>query len=64
MYPTEEQHGAGVIDSVEHPALFIHPEGDDVSLIGELLWQGFGPEAALGHQIRAGILGQGVWIDP
>lgn len=64
MYTTEEQDGTGVVDSVEHSALLIHPEGDDVSLIRELLWQGFCPETALGDQVGAGVLGQGVWIDP
>lgn len=64
MYPTEEQYGAGVVDSIEHPALLIYPKRDDVSLIGELLWKCFCPEATLGDQVRAGILGQGVWIDP
>lgn len=64
MDPAEEQHGAGVVDSVKHSALLVHPEGDDISLVGKLLGQGFGPEAALGDQVRAGVLGQGVGVDP
>lgn len=64
MYPAEEQHGARVVDPVKHPTLLVHPEGDDVSFIGELLRQGFCPEATLGDKVRAGVLGQGVWVDP
>ena len=64
VHAAEEQHGAGVVDPVKHAALLVHPEGDDVSLVGELLGQSLGPEAALGHQVGAGVLGQGVWVDP
>ncbi len=64
MYPAEEQHRVGVVESVKHPALLVHPEGDDVSLVGELLRQGFSPEASLGDQVWAGVLRQSVWVDP
>ena len=45
MDPAEEQHGAGVVDTVEHPALLVYPEGEHVALVGELLRQGLRPEA-------------------
>lgn len=61
--PIEEEHGSRVVDAVEHAPLLVHPEGDDVALIGELFWQGLGPEAALGHQVRAGVLGQRAGVD-
>lgn len=64
MHAAEEQHGAGVVDSVKHSALLVHPEGDDGPLVGELLRQRLGPEAALRDQVRAGVLGQGVGVDP
>lgn len=64
MHAAEEQHWARVVDSVKHPALPVHPEGDDVSLVGELFWQGLCPETALGDQVWAGVLWQGVWVDP
>lgn len=57
MHAAEEQHGAGVVDSVKHPALLVHPEGDDGPLVGELLRQRLGPEAALRDQVWAGVLG-------
>lgn len=63
MDAAEEQHGAGAIDAVKHPTLLVHPKGDDIALIGQLLGQGLGPEAVLGDQIWAGILGQVVWVD-
>ncbi len=59
----EEQHGAGIVDAVKYSPLLIHPEGNKVSFVCELFWQGLGPEAALGYQVRAGIFGQGVGID-
>lgn len=61
--PVEEEHGCRVVDAVEDTALLVHPEGDDVPLIGKLLRQRLGPEAALGHQVGAGILGQRVRVD-
>lgn len=57
MDPAEKQHGSGVIDAVKYPTLFVDPKGDDVSLTGELLWQGFSPESALRHQVRTGVFG-------
>lgn len=59
----EEQHGAGIVDAVKYSPLLIHPEGNEVSFVCKLFWQGLGPEAALGYQIRAGIFGQAVGID-
>jgi len=32
--------------------------------VGKLLGQRLGPEAALGHQVRAGVLGQVLRVDP
>lgn len=64
VHTAEEQHGAGAVDPVEHSALLVHPEGDDGPLVGELLRQRLGPEAALRDQVRAGVLGQGVGVDP
>lgn len=64
LHATEEEHRAAVVNSVKHSPLLVHPEGDDVSLVGELLRQGLGPEAALGDQVWAGILWQGVRVDP
>lgn len=61
--PIEEEHGGGVVDSVEYTALLVHPESNDVALIGKLLGQRLGPEAALGHQVGAGVLGQRVGVD-
>lgn len=63
-HAAEEQHWAGVVDSIKHSALFVHPERDDVALVGQLLRQRLGPEATLGDQVRAGVLGQGVGVDP
>lgn len=34
--PVEEEHGSRVIDAVEHAALLVHPEGDDVALVCKL----------------------------
>lgn len=34
--PVEEEHGGRVIDAVEHAALLVHPEGDDVALVCKL----------------------------
>ena len=64
MNATEKHHRAGLIDTVEHTALLVHPEGDDVPFVGELLREGLGPEATLRDQVRAGVLGKVVWIDP
>lgn len=61
--PIEEEHGGRVVDAVKHTALLVHPEGDDVALVGKFLRQRLGPEAALGDQVRAGILGQRVRVD-
>lgn len=57
MHATEEQHGAGVVDSVKHSALLVHPEGDDGPLVGQLLRQRLCPETALRDQVWAGVLG-------
>lgn len=57
MHAAEEQHGAGVVDAVKHPALLVHPEGDDGPLVGELLRQRLRPEAPLRDQVWAGVLG-------
>lgn len=57
MHAAEERQGAGVVDSVKHSALLVHPEGDDGPLVGELLRQRLGPEAALRDQVWAGVLG-------
>lgn len=64
MHTAEEQHWSGVVDSIKHSALFVHPERDNISLVGELLWQRLCPEATLGDQVWAGVLRQGVWVDP
>lgn len=61
--PIEEEHGGRVVDAVKHTALLVHPEGDDVALVGKFLGQRLGPEAALGDQVRAGVLGQRVRVD-
>lgn len=60
---TEEQHGAGIVDAVKYSPFLIHPEGNEVSFICKLFWQGLGPEAALGYQVRAGVFGQTVGVD-
>lgn len=57
MHAAEEQHGAGIVDAVKHPALLVHPEGDDGPLVGELLRQRLRPEAPLRDQVWAGVLG-------
>lgn len=57
MHAAEEQHGARVVDAVKHPALLVHPEGNDGPLVGELLRQCLCPEAPLRDQVWAGILG-------
>lgn len=59
----EEEHGSGIIDAVEDVALLVHPEGDDVALVGKLLGQCLGPETTLGHEVGAGILRQRVRVD-
>lgn len=61
-HPAEEQHRTGAIDAVEDSALLVHPKGNNVSLIGELLRQCLGPKSTLGYQVGAGILGQVVWV--
>lgn len=33
-HTAEEQHGIGVVNAVEDAALLVHPEGDEVSLVG------------------------------
>lgn len=61
--PAEEQHDSRVVDAVEDTTLLVHPESDDVALVGKLLRQRLGPEATLGHQVGAGVLGQRVRVD-
>lgn len=59
----EEEHDSRVVDAVEDSTFLVHPESDDVTFTGVLLRQGLGPEATLGHQVRAGVLGQRVRVD-
>lgn len=63
-HATEEEHGSRVIDPVENPALLVHPEGNDVSLVCKLFWQSLGPKPALGNQVRARVLWQSVRVNP